>query len=134
MKSFSPGTVIAGVLLLGGGVLLAAVPLGLIMGLLGASFGSLSGAAGFFLLTAALGVGAERLAKGLPQALMKLGRLDRRPAQVLYVALDTLGSCAAMLLAGALVPGVVLTGPAVLAVSLGLALVGVRDLLPEERR
>lgn len=127
MKSFSPGTVLAGVLLLAGGLLVMSVPVGLLLRLLGASFDSVGHFLAFFLGAAVLGLPGELLAKALPRALVSMGWLPRRPAQVLFVVLDCLVSITAILLAAQWVPGVFLPDLAVVAASLLLALAGARD-------
>ena len=110
--------VFAGVVFLGGGL----------MKLFGFEYTSKGSLFLFFLFTALAGFPLEVLAQALPKALLQMEVVSRAAARVLFVALDTGVTTAAMLLVDGAMKSVYAPLPAILAVALVMALTSVKEV------
>ena len=101
---------------------------GSVMRMIGFRYRSVGGVFLFFLLATLLSLPLSLLARGLPNALLRLERLSGLQAAALYLVLDTLATAAGMFLADRCMESVSASNRAVLAVSFLLALASVKGI------
>lgn len=127
MKQRDPAAVLLGMGLIL--ALLAAVSLvaGGVMKLFGFTYDSVGSLVLYFVAASVLSAVFGQVFSALPKALYEVGKLNRAEGVILYLVLDTLVTAAGLGVVDRWMPSVTASDRAIVAVSLLLALPGLRD-------
>ena len=110
------------ILLLFGTFAVVALVGGNVMRLFGFRYDSVGQLLLYFLLGELIGLPLDLISTALPKALYRMGKVDRRQGNLLYVPMDTLFTMAAFWLADGLMASVSTTGLSLCILGLGTAL------------